>query len=326
MNDPARVVVTDATFPDLDAESRAAEAAGAVLERKSCKTADEVASAVAGAQVAVVQFAPLTRDAIAGLAPDATAIRYGVGYDNFDIAALNEFGVSAASVPDYCTAEVADHTAASILSLLRKLRRFDASVRAGDWDVIGTARPIKAFPETQVGFLGFGRIAQEVAARLRPFGLQIAAHDPFLAYPPPGVSLVELGSLLAESDCISLHAPSTENTQGIIDAQALRAMKPTAYLVNSARGELIDEDALSAALTEGEIAGAAIDVFRSEPLPADSALRCAPNLQLTPHAAWYSDVAIERLQAMVADEITRALTDRPARRAVPGTGGPGVRS
>ncbi|MGR3291121.1 MAG: C-terminal binding protein [Paracoccaceae bacterium] len=319
MTDAVRVVVTDATFPGLDAEFRAAEAAGAVLERKACKTVAEVAEAVAGAQVAVVQFAPLTYEAIAGLAPGATVIRYGVGYNNFDIAALNEFGIRAAYVPDYCTVEVADHTAASILSLLRKLQRFDASVRAGDWDVIGTARPIKAFADTVVGFLGFGRIAEEVAARLRPFGLQFAALDPFLTTPPPGVRMVELDALLAESDCISLHAPSTEDTQGIIDAQALRAMKSTAYLVNSARGDLIDENALAAALSDGEIAGAAIDVFRAEPLPAGNPLRIAPNLQLTPHAAWYSDTAIERLQAMVADEITRALTGQPVRRPVPGT-------
>ena len=320
MSDRRRVVVTDATFPEVAAEAAAAEAEGAVLERKACRSAEEVTAAVAGADVAVVQFAPLMREAISGLAPGATAIRYGVGYNNFDIAALNEFGVHAAYVPDYCTAEVADHTAASILSQLRKLRSFDASVRAGTWDAVGTARPLKAFRETVVGFLGFGRIAQEVAARLRPFQLQLVAHDPYLKSPPDDVRLVDVDDLLAKSDCISLHAPATEATRGIIGQEALRTMKPTAYLVNSARGDLIDEDALAAALAAGEIAGAALDVFNIEPLPGDSPLRQAPNLQLSPHGAWYSEVAVTRLQAMVADEITRALTGQPIRSPVPGTG------
>ena len=320
MSDRRRVVVTDATFPNLVAENAAAKAADAVLERKACRSADEVTAAVAGADVAVVQFAPLTRKAISGLAPGATAIRYGVGYNNFDIAALNEFGVRAAYVPDYCTAEVADHTAASILSQLRKLKPFDASVRDGGWDVTGTARSLKAFKETVVGFLGFGRIAQEVTARLRPFELRLTAHDPYLRSPPGDVRLVDFDNLLAESDCISLHAPATEATRRIIGREALRAMKSTAYLVNSARGDLIDEDALAAALVAGQIAGAALDVFNIEPLPMDSPLRQAPNLQLSPHGAWYSEVAVTRLQTMVADEITRALCGQPIRCAVPGTG------
>ena len=320
MSDRRRVVVTDATFPDLVAEEKAANAAGAVLERKACRSANEVTEAVAGADIAVVQFAPLTRDAISSLAPGATAIRYGVGYNNFDIAALNEFGIGAAYVPDYCTAEVADHTAASILSQLRRLRPFDLSVRDGNWDAVGTARPLKAFKETVVGFLGYGRIAQEVAARLRPFELRLAAHDPYLKSPPDDVRLVDLAALLAESDCISLHAPATEATRGVIGREALQAMKSTAYLVNSARGDLIDEDALAAALAAGDIAGAALDVFDTEPLPEDSPLRQAPNLQLSPHGAWYSEVAVARLQTMVAGEITRALTGQPIRCPVPGTG------
>ncbi len=314
-----RVVVTDATFPSVIKEELAARAAGAVLERHACKTADQVAAAIKGADVAVVQFAPLTRAAIAGMAPGGTAIRYGVGYNNFDVAALNDLGIKAAYVPDYCTAEVADHTAASILALLRKLPALDASVRKGDWAAVGVSRPLKSFAETTVGFLGFGRIAQEVATRLSPFGFQFLAHDPYFTGSFPRLTLIDLPTLLSQSDALTLHAPATPETTGIINAVTLRQMKPSAVLVNTARGDLVDEAALANALTHGVIGGAALDVFHTEPLPADNPLRAAPNLLLGPHAAWYSDVAVERLQSLVADEITRALTGQGVRKAVPGS-------
>jgi D-3-phosphoglycerate dehydrogenase len=314
-----RVVVTDATFPDVAKEEAAARAHGATFERHACKTADEVAAALKGADVAVVQFAPLTRAAIAGLAPGATAIRYGVGYNNFDVAALNDHAIKAAYVPDYCTAEVADHTAASILALLRKLPALDASVRKGDWAAVAVSRPLKSFAQTTIGFLGFGRIAQEVASRLAPFGFQFIAHDPYFAGSFPRLTLVDLPTLLAQSDALTLHAPATPETTGIINAPNLSRMKPTAVLVNTARGDLIVEPDLAAALTAGNLAGAALDVFQTEPLPADNPLRQAPNLLLGPHAAWYSDVAVDRLQSLVADEITRALTGRGVRKPIPGS-------
>lgn len=314
-----RVVITDATFADVAKEEAAAKAAGASFERYACKTADEVTAAIKGADVAVVQFAPLTRAAIAGLAPGATAIRYGVGYNNFDVAALNDHAVKAAYVPDYCTAEVADHTAASLLALLRKLPTFDASVRKGDWAAVGIAKPLKSFADTTIGFLGFGRIAQEVAARLAPFGFRFLAHDPYFTGQFPRLTLTDLPTLLAGSDALTLHAPATKETTGIINAANLARMKPTAVLVNTARGDLIDEGALAQALTAGTIAGAALDVFLTEPLPLDNPLRTAPNLLLGPHAAWYSDVAVERLQSLVAEEITRALTGQGVRKPIPGS-------
>ena len=313
------VVVTDATFPDVAAEAAAAQASSASFRRASCRTAEEVADAVRGARVAVVQFAPLTREAIAGLAPGATVIRYGVGYDNFDLAALKEHGVKAAYVPDYCTDEVADHTAAMALALLRRLPQLDASVRRGEWAAVKVSKPLKPFSETNLGFLGFGRIAQGVRDRLAPFGFQVIAHDPWQEGKHEGVRFVDLPTLLAEADILSLHAPATETTRGVISAEALSRMQPHAVIVNSARGDLIDEAALAAALTDGRIGGAALDVFRTEPLPAESPLRTAPNILLTPHAAWYSDAAVARLQGLVADEITRALDGQSPRRPIPGT-------
>lgn len=315
------VVVTDATFPDVDAEETAARAQAADFLRCACRTDDEVVRAVAGARVAVVQFAPFSARAVAALAPGARVIRYGVGYNNLDTAAMRAAGVSGAYVPDYCTDEVADHTAAMILTRLRKLPAFDASVRAGDWKAVGVARPMPAFRDTTVGFFGFGRIAQSVAARMAPFGLRLIACDPFMSasgHLSPAVEAVSFADLLARADCISLHAPATKDTVGAFDKTAFRAMKTTAILVNSARGDLVVEADLAEALASGLIGGAALDVFVEEPLPAGSALRNAPNLSLSPHAAWYSEVAVAELQRLVADEIARALRGDPARRPIPG--------
>ena len=315
------VVVTDATFPDVDKEEAAARAAGATFKRFDCKVPDEVTAAVKGAKVAVVQFAQLNVDGVAALAPGARVIRYGVGYNNLDINAMQAADIGGAYVPDYCTSEVADHTAAMILTRLRKIPDLDASVKAGDWAAVAVAKPMKAFSETTIGFFGFGRIAQAVARRLASFGFSFVVTDP--VYDPNAsdldVTVADFDTLLAQSDCLSLHAPATPDTVGKLNADAFRAMKPTAYLVNSARGDLIDEDDLAAALNSGDLAGAALDVFLQEPLATSSPLRTASNLTLSPHAAWYSDVAVESLQSLVADEIMRALTDQPMRCPIPGT-------
>ncbi|EPX84583.1 Lactate dehydrogenase [Rubellimicrobium thermophilum DSM 16684] len=314
------VVVTDATFPTVEAEERAARDRGASFRRAACRTAEEVAEALRGARVAVVQFAPLTRAAVEGLAPGARVIRYGVGYDNLDLAAIRDRGLTAAYVPDYCAEEVADHTAAMILALLRKLPMLDASVRRGEWAAVAVARPLKPFAETTVGFLGFGRIARGVRARLAPFGFRFLAHDPFQEGRHEDIRFVDRDTLLAESDALSLHAPSTEATRGLIGAEALARMRPHAVIVNTARGDLVAEDALAAALREGRIGGAALDVFAAEPLPADSPLRGAPNLLLSPHAAWYSEAAVARLQGLGGRMRSgRALDGLPPRCPIPGT-------
>lgn len=315
-----RVVVTDYTFPGLAQEDAAARAAGADFAAHQCRSADEVAAAVAGADVAVVQFAPFTAAAVAAVRPGATVIRYGVGYDNIDVAAARAAGLKVGYVPDYCADEVADHTAAAALALLRKLFPLDASVRRGEWAAVKVARPIRPFAETVVGFFGLGAIGRGVLARLKGFGFRFIAADPGLteaAAAGLGVEKVEADRLFAEADLVSLHAPATPATVGFVNAARLATMKPDAVIVNSARGNLIVEADLAAALVAGRIGGAALDVFGTEPLPAESPLRGAPNLILTPHAAWYSDAAIGRLQGLVAEDIARALRGEGPRRPVP---------
>ena len=309
----SRVVVTDYTFPDL-AQERAA--AGAGFAAHQCRNAEEVAAAVAGAQVVVVQFAPFGPEAAAAMKPGGTVIRYGVGYNNIDLAACAAHGLRVGYVPDYCADEVADHTAAAALTLLRKLMPMDASVRRGEWAAVKHAKPMKPFAQTRFGFFGLGQIGRAVLTRLRGFGFQFLAHDPGVAA-LEGVEMVSAEELLARADIISLHAPATPVTTGYFNAARLATMQSHAMIVNSARGQLIVEADLAEALKSGVIAGAALDVFHVEPLPADNPLRDAPNLILTPHAAWYSEAAIHRLQELVAEDIARALRGEGPRKPVP---------
>ncbi|MBC7476623.1 MAG: C-terminal binding protein [Pseudorhodobacter sp.] len=312
-----RVVVTDYTFPTLDQERAAA---GTDFAAFQCRTAEDVAAAVAGADVAVVQFAPFGPAAAAAMTAGGTVIRYGVGYNNIDLDAAFAHNLRVGYVPDYCADEVADHTAAAALTMLRKLPMMDASVRSGEWAAVKIAQPMKPLHKTVFGFFGLGQIGRAVLTRLKGFGFNFLAADPGVSVAAAaelGVELVDLDTLLRRADIISLHAPATSVTTGYFNAARLATMQPHAMIVNSARGQLIVEADLADALTRGIIAGAALDVFHVEPLPADSPLRRAPNLLLTPHAAWYSDVAIHRLQALVAEDIARALRGEGPRKPVP---------
>jgi D-3-phosphoglycerate dehydrogenase / 2-oxoglutarate reductase len=315
-----RVVVTDYTFPNLAAEEAAALTADAQFFPHHCGSSEEVEAAVAGANVALVQFAQFTAKAAAALAPGATVIRYGVGYDNIDLAGTKAAGVQVGFVPDYCTDEVADHTAALALALLRKLKALDSSVRDEEWAAVKYCKPMKPFKETVYGFFGFGQIGRAVLLRLRGFGFRFVASDPALSNSKAadlGVELVDADTVFRCSDIVSLHAPITKATDGFVNGARLASMQRHAVIVNSARGRLINEGDLANALKLGQIGGAALDVFEVEPLPANSPLRDAPNLLLSPHAAWYSDAAISKLQQLVADDIRRALGGQPPRCPVP---------
>jgi D-3-phosphoglycerate dehydrogenase / 2-oxoglutarate reductase len=317
-----RVIVTDYTFPSLDLERRAAERCNATFEAFQCKSEEEVANAVAMADVAVVQFAPLTRNALQELAPGAAVLRYGIGFDNIDVSAVRELRIIAGYIPDYCVEEVADHTVAMILACARKLLQMDQSVRSGKWSAIAVAGQVPPSSETTVGFLGLGRIGYSVLERLRPFGFRFLATDP--AVNPShavrrGITLVDRNELLAGVDILSLHAPATAETRHFVNWQSLRQMKRTAMIVNTARGGLIDEQALADALSEGVISGAALDVFEHEPLAETSSLRGAPNLLLSPHAAWYSSASLSRLQSLASEDIERLLSGRLPRHLIPGS-------
>jgi D-3-phosphoglycerate dehydrogenase / 2-oxoglutarate reductase len=315
-----RVVVTDATFPRLDHERAVVARHGSELIEARCSSPADVIAAATDTDVLLVQFAQVTSDAIDRLAPNAAIVRYGLGLDNIDLKAAQRRGIRVAYVPDYATGEVADHTVALILTALRKIIQLDRSVRDGRWDPVGVARPIQAFSESVVGFVGFGRIGREVHARLKSFGFKGIVADPFAdagMIESLGAKPTDLDKLFATADVVTMHAPLTSETQHVVNARRLATMKPTALIVNTARGGLIDFPALEEALLAGKLGAAALDVFDQEPLPPTSRLRGMQNVILTPHAAWYSAQATERVQSLAADEVDRALSNKPARCPAP---------
>lgn len=315
-----RVVVTEVSFPSLEHERAAAARHGIRLEEVKCSSAVDVAKAASGADVLLVQFAQITSEVIEQLAPNASIVRYGLGLDNIDLKAAQRRGVRVAYVPDYATGEVADHTATLILAALRKIIPLDRSVRAGQWDPVGICRPMLSFSQSVLGFVGFGRIGREVHARMQQFGFTSIVSDPYAdaaTLAELHARSVDLDTVFSTADVVTLHAPLTPQTKHLVNAERLKLMKPTSFIVNTARGALIDSAALAEALEAKRIGGAALDVFEEEPLPVDSPLRTAPNLILTPHAAWYSARSAERVQSLAADEVDRHLAGKPARCPAP---------
>ncbi|MBI2773584.1 MAG: phosphoglycerate dehydrogenase [Chloroflexi bacterium] len=243
--------------------------------------------------------------------------RAGVGVDNIDVPAATRRGVYVVNAPTGNVVAAAEHSVALMLALLRNVPAADASVRRGEWSrstLMGRELRGKT-----LGLVGIGRVGGLVARRAAAFDMAIVAHDPFATEAGAhaiGARLVPLDELLATADVISLHAPLTEKTRGLIDGAALAKMKPTAVLVNAARGEIVDEAALAEALRDGRIAGAALDVYPQEPLPATSPLREAPHTVLTPHIAGSTAEAQTNVAVDVVKQILDVLAGRPARDAV----------
>ncbi len=313
-----RTVITDHGFPNLKHEEATLAAAGSTLVVAQCKTPDEVIAAARDADALLVQWAPVNAAVIAALTRCKVIVRYGIGYDNVDLAAAKARGIPVCNVPDYGVNEVAEHAVSLALALARQLPQIDARLRAGTWKITPD-RPMPALGESTFATAGFGRIARHTHTVMRGFGGQRIAYDPFVtaeAMAAEGVEKVELDALFARADLLSLHLPLTPETKHFISAARLAAMKRTAILVNTARGPLVDTVALAAALHAGTIAGAGIDVFETEPFPADHPLRAAPNALLTSHVAWYSESSIPRLQRLAAEEAVRGLKGEPLKNRV----------
>jgi len=308
-------VITDSEFQNHEPERSVLEKAGFRVIPYNCKTAEELKEAGREADAVLVQYAQITEDVLKAWERCQIIVRYGIGYDNVDIRAAEKLGIWVCNVPDYCLDEAADHTCAMILASLRKLLPYHESIRRGEWSVEGVARPMKSFVNTTVGLVGFGRIGRNVCRRLAPFGFRILVYDPYLK---PGMEsafgaarVKSLEDLLRESDAVSLHLPLTPETRHLIDEQALRLMKPHAVLVNTSRGGLVDTVALARALRGKAIGFAALDVFEEEPLPPEHPLRSCENVLFTPHAAFYSDESLARLQRQAAEEIVRWFSGKP---------------
>ncbi|WP_313661845.1 C-terminal binding protein [Cellulosimicrobium cellulans] len=315
------VVITDCDLPGTACEDTVT-AAGLRAVRAAARTEDEVIAAVEEAAASgsvpsalVVQWAPITArvlDAVAGPGGVRMVSRMGIGYDMVDVAAATERGVAVANTPTYCIEEVASHTVAMILTLDRGLVAYDRALRAGTW--APTAQHAARLSSTVVAVIGYGRIGSEVARSARALGYRVLVHDPFVdaaAVVADGHEAVGIDEAVARADVITLHAPLTASTRHLLDARTLAAAKPGVRVVNTCRGPLIDEDALADALASGHVGSAALDVYATEPLPADSRLRTLDNVLLTPHAAWFSPEAMQDLPVHTARNAVDFLAGRP---------------
>jgi D-3-phosphoglycerate dehydrogenase len=305
-----RLVVTDHCFDDVSREEATVESFGLRLDVFRCETEDQTVDATRGATAVLVNTAPITAAVIAGLQPGAAVIRYGTGYDNVDIGAAHRRGVRVSVVPGYGTSAVAEHAIALLLATVRHVPQFDRLVRTEGWGAPSHFGAVSGLEAMTVGLVGMGRIASAVIDRLRGFGCRFVGFDPLVPDQEVlrlGAEPLELQPLLGQADAVLLHLPLNENTRNILGANALSSMKASAIVVNTARGGLVDEKALADALVAGRLAGAALDVFENEPLPAASPLRNAPNLILTPHVAFHSEQSTVRLQESVADDLARYL-------------------
>jgi D-3-phosphoglycerate dehydrogenase len=305
-----KVAVLGARYGDLVVERRALDPLGVDLSESRGATEDDIVAASSGAQVILCGGAPKISAAVIRRLPELKAVvRYGIGVDTVDLAECTKRGIYVANVPDYCIEEVATHALALILSWARKIPIAQANTRAGHWDV-ASVKPLQSPRDLVVGVLGFGRIAQSLCRMALGIGFRVIACDPYVAKTlilNKGARPVSLNGLVRQSDFISLHLPLSSKTRHIINAEQLKKMKPAAYLVNTARGELIDEKALRAALNRGQLAGAALDVMEKEPPNPDQPLRTMTNLILTPHCAWYTERSQNELRQKACGEVIRVL-------------------
>lgn len=308
------VVITDAEFPDLSWEQEFF--AKHEIDLKVANTLDpnEALPLLVDADAIVTNRCPLMRPVIEQLRRCRVIVRYGVGYDNVDVNAANEKGIIVCNVPDYCTHDVATHTLALLLCCWRKVHFGDSWLKQGKWQRYTTIQPVYRTIGKTVGLFGFGRIGKRVAELLYPFGFKIIAYDPYLTeeeFLLHGAEQVDFDALLQRSDVISLHAPLTDETRGIFNRDAFSRMKRGVIFVNTARGGIVDEDALLWALDEGIVAAAGLDVFVNEPNPNPRLVE-HPKVIATPHWAWYSEEAIWDLRRKVAEQVVQALKgERP---------------
>lgn len=287
-----RILVTYGGYaldaPDCGGALRDAGYELSMHPRDHDRSPDELARLVSGAVAAIADADPFDADVLSSTPTLRVIARTGVGLDSIDLAAATAAGIAVTTTPNVNNEAVADHALALILATTRRIIENDATVRAGGWRSFGAGGAWQLHGAT-VGIVGYGAIGRAVARRLAGFGTTVVAHDPLLSKGDVDVPLVSLHELVAVADIVTIHSPLTDETRGMFSAQLLAAMKPGAILVNTARGPIVDEDALIDALGRGHLRAAGLDVFELEP-PAGTRILNAPNVTLSPHHAGISDV------------------------------------
>jgi D-3-phosphoglycerate dehydrogenase len=316
-----RFLITDHDFPDVALEMRLFQEAGMEAYVAQCRTEDEVIAAAEGCQGVLLQYAPVNAKVLDARPEIRIASRYGAGFDTIDVEAAKARGVWVANSPDYGVGEVATHALAMALALLRHLPALDRHVREGRWHY-SSAGPVARGSALTLGILGLGRIGKRMAHLSRPCFGKVIACDPYVAEGdfPDFVRRTDLETLFRESDVLSLHVPLNDETREIANSRTLGLMKPGSILVNTARGGVVDLDALLPALDRGAPMAAGLDVLPREPMPADHPILKDSRVILTPHSAFYSEEGAVELRRKAAQNlIDWALTGRPTYVVVEGS-------
>jgi D-3-phosphoglycerate dehydrogenase len=315
-----RVVVSDYDYPDLAIERAVLEPIGAEVVGLQCRTGEGLAELAGDADAILQQYARIDRATIERLDRCKVICRYGIGVDIVDVQAAAERGILVTNVPDYCLDEVADHTIALAFTLLRRIPAYAAATRAGHWHWSAGGGPVPRLRGLPFGLIGFGRIAQNMARKLLPFGCRLLAHDPHVSagfMATYGVERLELDELVQASRVVCVMCPYTPETHHLIDAARLARLPHGAILINTTRGKIVDNRALHAALEAGQVALAALDDTEEEPAklahwsPAGNPLFAHPNCLITPHVAYVSDQALQECRRIAAENAREVLLGRP---------------
>ncbi len=302
------VAVSDSVFPNLNPARGVLSRIGAELLLAEASTPQAIMQVARDADALPVTYAKVTAEMIGQMTRCRIIARFGIGVDNVDIAAATNASIVVTRVPDYCIDEVSDHTMALLLALARKIPFANSRAHAGRWEMPAVV-PIHRLRGSVLGLVGFGRIPQLVAPKAKAFGLKVIGYDPFVSEETmkrAGVEKVDFSELVKVSDHISIHTPLVPETNHLFNADVFRRMKPTAHLINTARGAVVDEEALARALDQGHLAGAALDVLSQEP-PSTSPLFGRDSVILTPHMSFYSAESLVELQSKAAEEVVHVL-------------------
>ena len=322
-----RALITDFDFPDIALEQQLFAEAGIELAHAQCRTEDQLIEAARGSDALLIQYAPVTERVLAALPGIGIVSRYGAGFDTVDTAACARHGVWVANSPDYGVGEVATHALGMALALLRHLAIYDRDVRAGRWNYLSPGT-IRRASDMTVGILGLGRIGKRFAHLARNCFARVIACDPYIIDGdfPAYVGRVTLDELFGQADIVSLHVPLNDETRGMVGAPLLARMRRGSMLVNTARGAVVDVDAVLVRLNDGTLDGAALDVLPVEPLATSHPLAHHPRALLTPHSAFYSTAAEVELRRKAAMNIVQwAKTGRPMYPVIQGTKFPTAR-
>lgn len=306
-----KVYVTDNRHGNYEIERRILAEVGAEVIVRDCGTKEKLLKDCADADGLLLDMAPCDAEVINGLRHCRVINRYGVGYDNVDIAAATARGIQVTYVPDYCMEDVSDHALALMLSCLRQVAYRDRSIREGKWNLRG--RSFRLAGKT-LGVLGFGRIARTLVKKCGGFGFaRVLVYDPYVpeeAMRDCGAEKADLEEVLAQADFLSIHMPVTPETRGIINERTLNRMKSTAILINTSRGQLVDDEALVTALRQGRILAAGLDTHNQEPLTPENPYCALDNVILTDHTAYSTEEGVIELKTKAAQNIAAVLSGR----------------